>query len=230
MRRDPQLPSDHIQALEAVLEVAVGTDDVATWAEEQLLEPIGMANSSWITDPSGNANMFLGVQSNCLDLARFGTLFLAEGSWDGNQLVSADWVAESTMSSQELTPNYGYLWWLNTPFEPDPVSGDQEPPEVDADGRVIPWPDAPLTSYSALGLGGQVVHVQPETGIVFTRIGIVSAEGSDNAMFTLHTPFDGGLHRHRWLSNGVGEADAASHIDTSRSWQQLPGVRFQGRW
>ena len=48
------------------------------------------------------------------DFARFGLLYLRRGSWDGEQVVSADFVEQATaVSSTELNAGYGYLFWLN---------------------------------------------------------------------------------------------------------------------
>ncbi len=48
------------------------------------------------------------------DLARFGLLYLNEGTWKGARIVSADWVRESTASysrSERVWRGYGYMWW-----------------------------------------------------------------------------------------------------------------------
>jgi CubicO group peptidase (beta-lactamase class C family) len=47
------------------------------------------------------------------DLARFGLLFLHEGRWRNQQIISADWIRESTTSHSEngLNSGYGYMWW-----------------------------------------------------------------------------------------------------------------------
>ena len=44
-------------------------------------------------------------------MARFGLLFLNEGSWLDSQLVTADWVAESTRAHvrRERGGGYGYM-------------------------------------------------------------------------------------------------------------------------
>lgn len=52
------------------------------------------------------------------DLARFGTLFLDRGSWDGRQLVPADWVdastrAHSVTGRSGTKSGYGMLWWVS---------------------------------------------------------------------------------------------------------------------
>ena len=47
------------------------------------------------------------------DLARIGLLFLREGRWRGQQIISADWVQESTACHSKNGPSsgYGYMWW-----------------------------------------------------------------------------------------------------------------------
>ena len=52
------------------------------------------------------------------DMARFGYLFLRNGNWNGKQVVSSDWVRQSTASYSSTSGfgegfGYGYLWWVN---------------------------------------------------------------------------------------------------------------------
>ena len=102
-----------IQTLSAVLEAATGEDPV-DYARTQLFEPLGMADSTLTTDAAGNALTFMGLRTTCLDLARFGYLMLRDGVWDGEQVVSSDYVEQATgRSSTELNAAYGLLWWLN---------------------------------------------------------------------------------------------------------------------
>ena len=46
-------------------------------------------------------------------MAKIGQLFLQQGTWKDEQLISADWVEEST--AHQITTDgrseYGYLWW-----------------------------------------------------------------------------------------------------------------------
>ena len=39
---------------------------------ERLFEPLGMTHSTFITDRADDAAVFYGLQTTCLDLARFG--------------------------------------------------------------------------------------------------------------------------------------------------------------
>ena len=72
------------------------------------------------------------------ELARFGQLFLDEGRWQDEQLVPGWWVVASTSPQVDIGNNYagyGYYWWLN---------------------RI-----ATYDMFSALGAGGQILHVIP---------------------------------------------------------------------
>jgi CubicO group peptidase (beta-lactamase class C family) len=163
-----------IQTLEAVIERSTG-QDMEDFAKENLFGPLGM-NSTISRDQAGNPAAFMGVQSNCLDMARFGYLFLQEGNWDGTQVVSADWVAEASAASQELNTGYGYLWWRNTD------EGYLFPGGGAGEG--VFWPGAPLDAYAALGLGDQIVLILPSQNMVVTRIGPFKDTGDDPSKST----------------------------------------------
>jgi CubicO group peptidase (beta-lactamase class C family) len=160
-----------IQTLDAVLESATG-EEPADYAQERLLEPVGMAHSEMTRDRAGNTNMFFGLQSTCQDMARFGYLFLRQGNWDGEQVVAEDWVEAATgQPSQELNAAYGYLWWLN---RRGPIASPLQPttgqPGGDvADGQLVPG--APEDMYWAVGLGGQVIQIDPGSDTVVVRLG-----------------------------------------------------------
>lgn len=146
-----------IQTLEAVLERATG-EPVDEYARTRLFEPLGMA-SDMTADPAGNTLVFMGAQATCLDLARFGLLYLRGGEWEGEQVVSAEFVAEATRPSQELNQAYGLLWWL---------LGDADADTAVGQGGLVAE-GAP--GFAALGLGDQVVAVFPGSGLVVTRMG-----------------------------------------------------------
>jgi len=154
-----------------VLRAATGVD-TAAYAEDKLLAPIGMEHSRMTMDQAGNTRTFMGLQSTCEDMARFGYLFLRDGDWDGTQVVPSDWVAEATGGpSQPLNDAYGYLWWLNrrgTVLGPlAATTADQSGGGGDA--QLVPG--APEDMYFALGLGGQVIAVDPGSETVVVRLG-----------------------------------------------------------
>lgn len=54
------------------------------------------------------------MQLSARDLARLGLLMAREGNWKDRQIVSKQWVDESTSAYSKVNPNlgYGYLWWV----------------------------------------------------------------------------------------------------------------------
>lgn len=132
---------------------------------DEIMNPIGASNTwQYIPYPnavadidgkpmpsvSGGTRWGGGLRISARDLARFGYLFLRQGRWADRQIVSADWVKQATTPGP-VGPDYGYLWWLNT------GTGEY--------GKKV-WPDAPTTSYAALGAGSNTVWVDPEHDIV----------------------------------------------------------------
>jgi CubicO group peptidase (beta-lactamase class C family) len=150
------------QALEAVLESAVG-GDVEDYFQTKLFEPIGM-NASLARDQVGNPLVYAGLSATCQDLARFGYLHLRKGRWNDEQVIPKAWVGESTRPSTELNEAYGYLWWLNSPGH---VVLPSVPSRDEYDGKVLASASDDL--YMALGAFGQFVAVDREAEIVVVR-------------------------------------------------------------
>ena len=82
-------------------------------------------------------------------LAKFGLLFLRGGRWQGEQVVPAAWVKEATAPSQEMNPEYGYLWWNNT-------TGKK-------------FPGCPTDAYAALGRFQNNMLIVPSLDLIVIR-------------------------------------------------------------
>lgn len=87
--------------------------DLAAYLKPRLFDPLGILGSMWERDPMGN---IFGAGGLCLcidELHKFGLLYLQDGNWNGKQLISKEWVRESTRKQVENeTPyGYGYLFW-----------------------------------------------------------------------------------------------------------------------
>jgi hypothetical protein len=80
---------------------------------ETLFEPIGIDGFDWWQVPaSGQYGVSGGLYLTPRDMARLGYLFLNNGTWNGTQVISSDWVRRSTMSYYDTGwYGYGYLWW-----------------------------------------------------------------------------------------------------------------------
>jgi CubicO group peptidase (beta-lactamase class C family) len=152
-----------VQTLEQVLEKSTG-QDVAAFAAKRLFAPLGMTHSTMSTDRAGNAQTFEGIMSTCRDLARFGVLMLNEGRWGAKQIVSSRWVEQATgRSSTPLNAGYGYLWWLNRMGRL--AAGNH--------GQLVPG--APADMVWALGLGNQIIQIDPGSRTVVVRLGTAEA-------------------------------------------------------
>jgi CubicO group peptidase (beta-lactamase class C family) len=106
---------------------------------------IAEVNGKKIESVSGGTRWGGGLWINSQDLARFGLMILNHGNWDGEQVVSAEWIKQATTPSAH-GPDYGYLWWLNT--------------------KQHQWPSGPASSFAAIGNGGNMVWIDPEHDIV----------------------------------------------------------------
>jgi CubicO group peptidase (beta-lactamase class C family) len=114
-------------------------------------ERLGYTYEYWLSQ-----HPYYGFRISARDLARFGQLFLQEGTWCGQDSVSfvvpADWVEESTRSHSQTGKSgtysgYGYMWWIAAKDHRDIMEG----------------------SYAASGYGGHTLEVLPDlnTVIVF---------------------------------------------------------------
>jgi CubicO group peptidase (beta-lactamase class C family) len=99
--------------LAAIVQVATGTDFL-DFADEHLFSPLGIDDYYWTHDGSRNWQTGAwGLELSSRNLAKFGYLFLNNGTWDGQQIISEEWVNVST-SSHTLFGDYqgyGYQWW-----------------------------------------------------------------------------------------------------------------------
>jgi CubicO group peptidase (beta-lactamase class C family) len=102
-------------------------------------------NNKPVESVSGGTRWGGGLWINSQDAARFGLLILNRGLWNGNQLVSPEWLKAATTPSAH-GPDYGYLWWLNTTKKQ--------------------WPSGPASSFAAIGNGGNIIWIDPEHDIV----------------------------------------------------------------
>ena len=133
---------------------ALGTGEAyLRYPREALLGRIGMRSTLLSTDRFGDFVLSSQVYTNARDLARFGLLYLQGGVWNGERLLSTEWIdfvrtpAPSTRSRGNF---YGAQWWLVP------------------DGRS----DVPADAYSTAGNRGQYVIVVPSHGVVIVRRGL----------------------------------------------------------
>ncbi len=127
--------------------------------KEKIMNPIG-ASTTWrwfgyensyinmdglmMQSVSGGGHHGGGIFINTFDHARFGLLFLRNGKWKNQQLISEKWV-NAVQQPSAANKNYGYLWWLNT---------EQR------------WKEISTKIYSAEGFGGNYIVIDKEHDLV----------------------------------------------------------------
>jgi CubicO group peptidase (beta-lactamase class C family) len=125
--------------LSAILSNATGTSTYL-FAKEHLFDPLGIKDLYWQQDPQGTVFGGSGLRLTPRSLAKFGYLYLNNGTWDQEQLIPEEWVLNSTKIhiSWDDWASYGYQWYI--------------------------YPQA--KSYIALGYQQQIIWVTPEYDLV----------------------------------------------------------------
>ena len=136
------------------MKLAIGDDQAyLEFPRRALLDRIGMRNTLLSVDRFGDFILSSQVYTNARDLGRFGLLYLQKGVWNGERLLSEDWidfVRTPAPASAATGSQYGGQWWLVP------------------DGRT----DVPKTAYSTSGNRGQYVVVVPSHDLVIVRRGL----------------------------------------------------------
>lgn len=126
------------------------------YLQEKLWSKLGaQSDIEMMVDAAGQPVVYGGINMVLRDMLRFGQLYLDQGkNYAGEQLVSADWVLASTRPDGSHTEpgidnpksdtgfGYGYQWWLPIDYEGD---------------------------YSAIGIYGQFIYVNPQYNVVIAK-------------------------------------------------------------
>ncbi|WP_437371516.1 serine hydrolase domain-containing protein [Maribacter litoralis] len=129
--------------------------------KEKIMDKIG-ASSTWrwfgyddawtvidglkMKSVTGGGHSGAGIFISAEDMARFGLLFLNNGTWKNERLISDAWIKKATTPSKPNV-NYGYMWWLNK-------KGDRH------------WEGLSENIYYAAGFGGNFIVIDKENDVV----------------------------------------------------------------
>lgn len=138
-----------------------------TYFNEKIKDKIGM-NGYW-----NFGTIFTIYHSTTRSMARFGILALNKGKWKEEQVINETFFNESTSTSQNINPSYGYLWWLNG------KTNYMVPSEQTVfQGSLVP--NAPVDMYAAMGAKDQRIYVVPSKKMVIVRMGEASDPSNPN--------------------------------------------------
>jgi CubicO group peptidase (beta-lactamase class C family) len=118
--------------------------DFSGFLESRLLTPLGIDRYEWITDYYGVPYAASGLRLRPRDMAKIGQLVLDRGTWQGREVVPADWIDASVGVGVQADYgcDYGRQWWL------------------------CPLPSGRRVIEGA-GWGGQSLLILPDLDIVF---------------------------------------------------------------
>jgi CubicO group peptidase (beta-lactamase class C family) len=132
---------------------AIGNDAAyLAFPRKALMDKIGMRNTLISTDRFGDFILSSQVYTNARDLARLGMLYLQNGMWNGERIISEDWVKFVRTPAPSTAPNnqYGGHFWL--------VPSNRT--------------DIPKDAYSTNGNRGQFTVIVPSHNLVIVRRGL----------------------------------------------------------
>ena len=66
-------------------------------------------SGEWWQDTKGHILTYCCLDSTARDFGRFGLLFARNGEWEGEEILSDNWITESTAPA--LSGQYGFYWW-----------------------------------------------------------------------------------------------------------------------
>ena len=127
------------------------------FAEKYLFGPLGISDYRWHRHPDGTINTQGGLSLRPRDMAKIGYLFLKGGRWHGRQIVSQNWVSESTRTHipAYFGLGYGYQWYRG---------------QTTVNREVF-------ETFFAWGRGGQCIFVIPE----FDLVAVFTSRPYDNS-------------------------------------------------
>ena len=110
------------QVMAAVLVRATKTS-LPDYARTKLFEPLNITDVEWVGNLAGMPAAASGLRLRARDLAKFGSLYLHGGKWNGKQIIPASWTELSTRRHFRFRPRtgpdaggefgYGYFWWYS---------------------------------------------------------------------------------------------------------------------
>lgn len=86
------------------------------YSDENLFKPLGITKYKWQFTPQKVANTAGSVQLRSLDYAKYGQLYKNQGFWNGEQILSKEWITKSLSHQMTISEDehYGYLFWNKT--------------------------------------------------------------------------------------------------------------------
>ncbi len=138
------------------------------FAHDNLFEPLGITDYVWEYMPGRREYAGGKLHMRPRDFLKFGLLMLNEGRWQDEEIISAEWITESTTPDGTVPVRrpgveYGYYWWVTS---------------WEVDGQVI-------NAYYANGNGGQLLYVFKDLDMVVSFTGGAYNTDAENKVYSI---------------------------------------------
>lgn len=156
MQEDPytyrRYLSINTEILGQVIKNATGRR-LAEYMEEKLWSKLGADHDAYWTLSDDTELAMGGLSVSLRDYARFARLYLNDGNWEGEQILTEKWVKDSLDVSAEYSRpganndpyneiGYGYQWWV---------------------------PEGTQNEFMAIGVYGQWIYVNPSKQVIIVK-------------------------------------------------------------
>ena len=144
--------SINTEILGQVIKNATGRG-LADYMEEKLWSKLGADHDAYWTLSNDTELAMGGLSVSLRDYARFARLYLNGGNWEGEQILTEEWVKDSLDVSAEYSKpganndpyneiGYGYQWWV---------------------------PEGAQNEFMAIGVYGQWIYVNPSKQVIIVK-------------------------------------------------------------
>ncbi|MGB3151494.1 MAG: serine hydrolase [Maribacter sp.] len=130
LRHDPDLNWAYTSMEPELIGIIISRTSGLTlmeFAKQHLFQPLKIENYEWYITPNGRGYAAGSFFMRPIDMQKIAQLVLNKGKWNGQLIVSEDWINESTNCQTDVemsftrfgrtenakysTANYGYLWY-----------------------------------------------------------------------------------------------------------------------
>lgn len=139
------------------------------YLEKKIWQHIGMEqDASWnLSEENGFEYMGSGINAAIMDYAKFGRLYLNEGTWNSQQIINSSWIEESTTVDPSINGAEDYY---------DTQINDVVNEYFDNEGYYSRhwWGSRNSngsSDYYAVGMYGQYIYICPDKNMIIIRMG-----------------------------------------------------------
>lgn len=171
--------------LAMIVEKATGVS-ISQYLQQKLWIPLGMeTGATWTTDKHKREIAYAGLNATARDFAKFGSLFLHKGNWQGKQIISEQWICRTSFPDSMMKyEGYRNQFWGTQGYKlfNDSLSAAETIHSIKGNHGLVRsyslkgehtayYVTYTSASYYAQGILGQYIYINPENNTIIVRLG-----------------------------------------------------------